>query len=291
MTTTNGLVAAAYGSVARRKFSARDADAAVGSASSELPQAEDERFPVAPGKPSFRGDDDQTAARSVRVRRGLARARRPRGGDRRSRDFIWAVLSSPGAAGSARGGQARSYRRSRAGPPGRIDRSRGRVRDEGRADCPRLAQRVGLRGQPQDADRRFASCVGGRSRRRPLRGEQSGAGLLLRRAADALERTAAGRPAGRLPARAPIKPPVRSTRLIGREGVVRQLLGGLQRRRFVTIVGPGGIGKTSVAVAVAEALEASCKSGVCFVDLSRLSGPVARDGCSGVGAGRRSERR
>jgi len=72
---------------------------------------------------------------------------------------------------------------------------------------------------------------------------------------------------------APSNPPVRPTRLIGRAGIVHTLLRGLQRRRFVTIVGPSGIGKTAVALAVAEALEASCECSVCFVDLSRLSDP------------------
>ena len=53
MTTTNGLVAAAYGSVARRKFSARDAGPEPGRLP-ELRQAEDDRLPVAPANPRSR---------------------------------------------------------------------------------------------------------------------------------------------------------------------------------------------------------------------------------------------
>jgi DNA-binding winged helix-turn-helix (wHTH) protein len=46
--------------------------------------------------------------------------------------------------------------------------------------------------------------------------------------------------------------PARLTRLIGRADAVSDILGRLSRHRFVTIVGPGGIGKTSVGLAVAE---------------------------------------
>jgi predicted ATPase/DNA-binding winged helix-turn-helix (wHTH) protein len=69
----------------------------------------------------------------------------------------------------------------------------------------------------------------------------------------------------------PIDLPVSATRLIGRGGIVHELHRWLQKHRFVTIVGPVGIGKTAVAMAVAGALEASCKSSVCAVDLSQLS--------------------
>jgi len=65
--------------------------------------------------------------------------------------------------------------------------------------------------------------------------------------------------------------PRRPARPIGRADIVRDLVGRLRRQRFVTIVGPGGIGKTTVALAVAEALATSCQSAVCFVDLGLLS--------------------
>ena len=71
----------------------------------------------------------------------------------------------------------------------------------------------------------------------------------------------------------PINLPVSATRLIGRCGIVHELHRGLQKHRFVTIVGPVGIGKTAVALAAAEALEASWNFRVCFVELSQLSDP------------------
>src|SRR6516164_3393713 len=50
--------------------------------------------------------------------------------------------------------------------------------------------------------------------------------------------------AGRLPALL--------TRVVGRDEIISALTTQLARRRFMTIVGPGGIGKTTVAVAVAD---------------------------------------
>jgi predicted ATPase len=44
----------------------------------------------------------------------------------------------------------------------------------------------------------------------------------------------------------------------------------LQQHRLVSVVGPGGIGKTTVASAAAEALVASYQHGVRFVDLAPL---------------------
>jgi predicted ATPase/DNA-binding winged helix-turn-helix (wHTH) protein len=66
--------------------------------------------------------------------------------------------------------------------------------------------------------------------------------------------------------------PTRLTRLIGRADSVNDLTGRLSRHRHVTIVGPGGIGKTSVAVAVAERVGASYDDGVYFVDCAPLLG-------------------
>ena len=66
--------------------------------------------------------------------------------------------------------------------------------------------------------------------------------------------------------------PARLTRLIGRAGSVRDITGRLDRNRFVTITGPGGIGKTSVAAAVAEQTAMSYSDGVCLVDCASLLG-------------------
>ena len=48
------------------------------------------------------------------------------------------------------------------------------------------------------------------------------------------------------------------------------LVARLSRQRLVTIVGPGGIGKTTVALAVAEQLIAGYEHGVWLVDLTPL---------------------
>jgi predicted ATPase/DNA-binding winged helix-turn-helix (wHTH) protein len=67
--------------------------------------------------------------------------------------------------------------------------------------------------------------------------------------------------------------PGRLTRPIGRGDVIAMVSRRLQRRRFVTIVGPAGIGKTTVALAVADNLMASYQDGAWFVDLAPGSDP------------------
>src|SRR5262249_13975786 len=68
-----------------------------------------------------------------------------------------------------------------------------------------------------------------------------------------------------------LPPPL--TRIVGRDDVIAALAAQLSRRRFLTIVGPGGIGKTTVAVALASAVRASYKDGAWFVGLASLSDP------------------
>jgi predicted ATPase/DNA-binding winged helix-turn-helix (wHTH) protein len=62
-------------------------------------------------------------------------------------------------------------------------------------------------------------------------------------------------------------------RTIGRAHIVDALLQQLPRSRFVTVVGSGGIGKTTVALAVAHALVADYQNGVRIVDFASLPGP------------------
>lgn len=71
---------------------------------------------------------------------------------------------------------------------------------------------------------------------------------------------------------APLLPP-RLTRPIGREHTVAQLVELLARGRLVTIVGAGGMGKTTVALAVADVLGQGYADGVYLVSLSQLSDP------------------
>lgn len=67
--------------------------------------------------------------------------------------------------------------------------------------------------------------------------------------------------------------PVRLTKLIGRDSFVTRMLGELAQNRLVTIVGPGGIGKTSVALAIAHELKGRFVDGCHFVDLTVLKNP------------------
>src|SRR5438477_3730505 len=67
--------------------------------------------------------------------------------------------------------------------------------------------------------------------------------------------------------------PLAMTRMIGREEAVATLVSRLSRQRLVTVVGPGGIGKTTVALAVAERMIADYEDGVWLVDLAPLSDP------------------
>jgi predicted ATPase/DNA-binding winged helix-turn-helix (wHTH) protein len=62
-------------------------------------------------------------------------------------------------------------------------------------------------------------------------------------------------------------------RMVGRANVVVSLGSRLLRHRFVTIVGTGGIGKTTVALAVANELAPKYAGGVYYVDLAPLADP------------------
>ena len=61
--------------------------------------------------------------------------------------------------------------------------------------------------------------------------------------------------------------------MIGRDEAVAALVSRLSRERLLTIVGPGGIGKTTVALAVAERMVADYENGVWVIDLAPLGDP------------------
>jgi hypothetical protein len=53
--------------------------------------------------------------------------------------------------------------------------------------------------------------------------------------------------------------------------VLSEVMGSLQEKRFVTLLGPGGIGKTTIAVAVGHAIAEEFGGEVYFVDLGSLT--------------------
>ena len=67
--------------------------------------------------------------------------------------------------------------------------------------------------------------------------------------------------------------PSRLNRIVGRDEDVLKISAQLTALRFVTIVGPGGVGKTTVAIAVGHQVTESFAGVVLFVDLGMLSDP------------------
>ena len=67
------------------------------------------------------------------------------------------------------------------------------------------------------------------------------------------------------------KLPPKLTRMIGRDDIIAVLSAELMGYRFVSIVGSGGIGKTTVAISVAHALLDGFNGAVFFVDLATLT--------------------
>jgi len=65
--------------------------------------------------------------------------------------------------------------------------------------------------------------------------------------------------------------PPKLTRMIGRDDTIRGLSAQLMMCRFVSIVGPAGIGKTTVAISVAHWLFDGFNGAVFFVDLAALT--------------------
>jgi predicted ATPase/DNA-binding winged helix-turn-helix (wHTH) protein len=61
--------------------------------------------------------------------------------------------------------------------------------------------------------------------------------------------------------------------LVGRDDDVAELAKTVCERGFVTIVGPAGVGKTTVAIAAARELAGRFPDGVCFVDLAAINDP------------------
>jgi predicted ATPase/DNA-binding CsgD family transcriptional regulator len=92
-------------------------------------------------------------------------------------------------------------------------------------------------------------------------GHPAPSGVTFLRPADAEREQHA--PQGRLPV--PLTP------LIGREEVVAAIARLLDRARLLTLTGPGGIGKTRLAIEAAEMVREMFPAGVCFVPLAAIS--------------------
>lgn len=67
--------------------------------------------------------------------------------------------------------------------------------------------------------------------------------------------------------------PLRRTRMLGRQALIDSLVQHLPEQRFITLTGAGGIGKTTVALRVAELLIGHYRDGIRLLDLAPLSAP------------------
>ncbi|WP_316188061.1 MULTISPECIES: ATP-binding protein [unclassified Bradyrhizobium] len=71
----------------------------------------------------------------------------------------------------------------------------------------------------------------------------------------------------------PTQPPL-PRGIVGREADIAAIADLLAKDRHITLAGAGGIGKTTVALAVAQAYGSRYRDGVCFVDLATISDPT-----------------
>ena len=167
----------------------------------------------------------------------------------------------------------------------------GKGRRQGRADHPRLAANFRRRDEPQDPGQRSPPCSWRRSGRPSRytivtvtgRGYSFVAPVGRERAAPGI--AAADDRAGGDGARNLQSAPYAITRMIGREDAVEAIKSRVLRERLVTVVGAGGIGKTTIALAVAEQMIPAYEHGVWLVDLAPLSDPRLVQFVSTVAAG------
>lgn len=83
--------------------------------------------------------------------------------------------------------------------------------------------------------------------------------------------------------------PTRMTSFIGRRRELSQLLDLLEQHRLVTLVGPGGTGKTSLAIELASVAAPDFADGAWFVDLASLSDPALVESAIATGLGLREQ--
>ena len=84
--------------------------------------------------------------------------------------------------------------------------------------------------------------------------------------------------------------PIDSTNVVGREDLIRRIAELLDSPGVITLVGPGGVGKTSLAIRAGHEVRAQFPDGVWFVDLAPVSDPrgVAGAVTRAMGVARRS---
>ena len=68
--------------------------------------------------------------------------------------------------------------------------------------------------------------------------------------------------------------PASPSHIVGRDDVTQAIVDQLPRRRLVTVVGPGGVGKTTVALAVARRVSDAGSQGVALVNLAAIDDPA-----------------
>ena len=87
--------------------------------------------------------------------------------------------------------------------------------------------------------------------------------------------------------------PLPVTSFVGRDEDLAAVTGRLGRARLVTLHGPGGVGKTRLALEVAERAGGSYRDGICFCDLAVVTEPhaVVRAVATAAGVGERAFRR
>jgi DNA-binding winged helix-turn-helix (wHTH) protein len=135
----------------------------------------------------------------------------------------------------------------------------------------RLARRECRRNQPTVSHQESAQAAGDPGADNRYVRNVAGRGYCF---AAPVERLAeAGRRSDSDPFAARSNLPARASAIVGRSDSIDTLTRELSKRRLVTIAGPGGIGKTTLAIVTAQTLRSSFHNGVFFVDLAPIEDP------------------